>query len=81
MGIFLKGDNETKLNSSLLPSLLRSHQEIHLATWSQFFNKGNGSRSEVVVEAFLLYWLLCYELTSGPEDGLNLHLPTGHFDR
>lgn len=39
-----------------------------------FFDEGDGSRSDFLVEAFLAYGLLWYVLLSGPVDGLHQYV-------
>lgn len=50
----------------------RSSGKSTYATRLKFFDDGDGSHSDFVVETFLAYLLLWYVLPSGPEDGLNL---------
>lgn len=48
----------------------RSSGTLTYATWQRFFDEGDASCTNFVVEAVLAYWLSCYVLSSGLEDGL-----------
>lgn len=44
------------------------------ATWLQFFDEGDGNRSNYMVGAILAYWLSWFMMPNGLEDTLNPHM-------
>lgn len=64
-------DNEKLdfLNEALLTS--RSSSKATYSMWKSCFDTGKGRDNQHTVKAMLAYWLSCFVLPVGPEDGLN----------
>lgn len=68
----LEGEDKIKLKyMTAIMTTSRSSGNSTCVNWLMFFNEGDGSPSEFVVEDFLLYYLIWYVLSSGLEEWLS----------
>lgn len=63
MGIILEGVDQIKLKyPTAVMTALRSSEKSTYAMWLSFFNEGDGSRSNFVVEALLHIVMVCVSM-------------------